>query len=79
MSFWVIGVASRFVRCRQQLVVVVSGNDDTAPVWNSNDRWRFTFEFSGFYSNANKGWDESSVVHRTPTDWIKLFTLPIAD
>jgi len=27
----------------------------------------------------NKGWDESSVVHRTPADNIKLFTLPIVD
>jgi len=41
--------------------------------------WRFAFEFSGFYSNINEGWDESSVVHHTPTDWIKLFTLLIDD
>ena len=24
-------------------------------------------------------WEESSVVHRIPTDYIKLFTLPIVD
>ena len=27
----------------------------------------------------NEGWNEFSVVHRIPTDWIKLFTLPIVD
>jgi len=27
------------------------------------------------YSNVNEGWDESSVVHCIPTDWIKLFIL----
>jgi len=31
------------------------------------------------YGNLNGGWDESSVVHRIPTDQIKLFTLPIVD
>jgi len=24
------------------------------------------------YGNVNEGWDESSVVHCMPTDWIKL-------
>jgi len=26
------------------------------------------FGISGFYGNINEGWDESSVVHRIPTD-----------
>jgi len=30
--------------------------------------WRFMFGFSGFYGNVNEGWDESSVVHRIPTN-----------
>ena len=29
------------------------------------------------YGNVNEGWDVSSAVNRIPTDWIKLFTLPI--
>jgi len=39
----------------------------------------FKFGISGFYGNINEGWDESSVVHHIPPDWIKLFTLPIVD
>jgi len=35
--------------------------------------WRFKFGISGFYGNVNEGWDESSVVHHIPTNWIKLF------
>ena len=33
----------------------------------------------GLCGNVNEGWDESRVVHRTPADNIKLFTLPIVD
>jgi len=36
--------------------------------WNRWDMWQI-----------NEGWDESIVVHRTPADNIKLFTLPIVD
>jgi len=31
------------------------------------------------YSNVNEGWDEFSVVHCKPTDWIKLFIVPFVD
>ena len=85
VSLWVIGVASRCVSCSQHLVVVVSENAGSALVWNSNGRcqrlglWQFKFGISGFYGNVNKDWDESSVVHRIPTDWVKLFTQPIVD
>jgi len=34
---------------------------------------------SVFYGDINEGWDKSSIVHCTPTDWIKVFTLPIVD
>jgi len=30
--------------------------------------WWFKFGISGFYGIVNEGWDESSVVHRIPTD-----------
>jgi len=39
----------------------------------------FKFGIDGLCGNVNEGWDESSVVHRTPADYIKLFTLPIVD
>ena len=90
VSLWVIGVASHCISCSQHLVVVVSENTGTALVWNSNGRCQrlgyggsslesVSFGISEFYSNVNEGWDESSVVHRRPTNWIKLFTLPIVD
>ena len=41
--------------------------------------WRFKIGIDGLCGNVNEGWDESSVVHRTPADNIKLFTLPIVD
>jgi len=31
--------------------------------------WWFNFGISGIYGNVNEGWDESSVVHRIPTDF----------
>ena len=56
-------------------MVVASENAGTALAWNPNWRcqtetwlWRFKFGISGFYGNVNEGWDESSVVHRIPTD-----------
>jgi len=74
VSLWVICVASRCISCSQHLVVVVSENAGTALVWISNRRCQrlgygwFKFRISGFYGNVNEGWDESSVVHRIPTD-----------
>jgi len=41
--------------------------------------WQLMFGISGFYGNLNGGLDESRVVHRIPTDQIKLFTLLIVD
>jgi len=67
------GVASCCVSCSQHLVVLFSENAGTALVW------RFKFGINGVYGNINEGWDESSVVHRIPTNCIKLFTLPIVD
>ena len=65
-------------------MVVVSESAGTALDWNSNGRcqrlgYGGSGLESGFYGNLNGGWDESSVVHRIPTDQIKLFTLPIVD
>jgi len=73
MSLWVICVASRCVSCSQHLVVVVSENAGTAHVefkWEMSKTrlWRFKFGISEFYGSINEGWDESSVVHRIPTD-----------
>ena len=79
------GVASCCVSCSQHFVVLVSENTDTVLVWNSNGRmsktrlWRFKLGINGVYGSINEGWDESSVVHRIPTNCIKLFTLPIVD
>ena len=60
------------------------GTSGTTPVWNSYSRCqRLGYGGSSLESvayvcsNVNEGWDESSVVHRTPTDNIKLFRLPI--
>jgi len=38
--------------------------------WEMSKSWLWWFKFgiSGFYGNVNEGWDESSVVHRIPTD-----------
>jgi len=41
--------------------------------------WQFKFGMDGLCGNVNEGWDESSVVHRTPADDIKLFSLLIVD
>jgi len=41
--------------------------------------WWLKFGISGLCGNVNEGWNESSVAHRIPTDYIKLFTLPIVD
>ena len=51
-------------------MVVVSENAGTAFVWNSNGRCqRLGYGVQvRFYGNVNEGWDESSVVHRIPTD-----------
>ena len=56
-------------------MVVVSENAGTALAYMEFKRemsktwlWRFKFGISGFYSKVNEGWDESSVVHRVPTD-----------
>jgi len=62
-----------FTCCSQHLVVVVSEKlallfvefkREMSKTW----LWRFKFGISGFYSNVNEGWNESSVVHRIPTD-----------
>ena len=75
------GVASCCVSCSKHFVVLVSENAGTALVWNSNGRCqRLGYGgINGVYSNINEGLDESSVVHRIPTNCIKLFTLPIVD
>jgi len=39
--------------------------------------WRFKFGIGGLFDNINEGWDESSVVHCTLNEYIKLFTLLI--
>jgi len=41
--------------------------------------WRSNVGIDGLCGKVNEGWDEFSVVHRTPADNIKLFTLPIVD
>ena len=75
------GVASCCASCSQHFVVLVSENAGTALVWQmSKSRlWRFKFGINGVYGNINEDWDESIIVHRIPTNCIKLFTLPIVD
>jgi len=58
----------------------------TTPVWNSNGRRQFKDLVmvvqvwnQWVLWRRNECWDESSVVHRIPTDWIKLFTSLIVD
>jgi len=41
--------------------------------------WQLKIGIDELCGNVNEGWDESSVVHHTPADDIKLFTLPIVD
>ena len=55
-------------------MVVVSENAGTALAWNSDGRCQrlsyggSSLESVVFYGNVNEGWDESSVVHRIPTN-----------
>jgi len=41
--------------------------------------WWFKFGIGGLCGNVNKGLDESSVVHRTPTNYIKFVNQLIVD
>ena len=85
-SLWVIAVVSHCISYSKHLVVVFfffMRTFGTTPVWNSYcicQRLGSSLESVGYLcGSVNGGWDESSVVHRTPTDYIRLFTLLIID